>query len=177
MIPIAYLKECFTAQADGSLVWNTRPAHHFTSQTAQKCATTMTAGKVAGQKTAKGYIRLHVAIDGGYQKLMAHRVVWAMHTGQWPEGALDHVNGDRADNRIANLRSATAEQNASNARRRKDKTCAKGVCFQKRTGKWRARICAEGKSYHLGLFLTAEAASQAYAQAAARLHGEFARLA
>lgn len=110
----------------------------------------------------------------------AHRLAWLYVNGDWPSRKIDHRDGDRANNRITNLRLATDKQNCQNARLRKSsKTGLKGVYFQ---GVVAARPYAAaiqtgiGKRY-LGCFATPEEAHAAYA-AAARLHfGEFARAA
>jgi hypothetical protein len=94
--------------------------------------------------------------------------------GKWPDGYLDHANGDRADNRISNLRSATPSQNNANRRRARNNISGfKGVWFRQRTGKWQAEIRKDGKSRHLGLFPTAADAHAAYCAAAREIHGAY----
>jgi len=88
-----------------------------------------------------------------------------------PSDEIDHINGDRADNRIANLRIATHAQNLANQRTRK-KRRFKGVCFHLRSQKWMASC---GEKY-LGLFETPELAAAAYDSAAIEMFGAFARL-
>jgi hypothetical protein len=106
----------------------------------------------------------------------AHRVAWALHYGEWPCGEIDHINGIRHDNRICNLRIATGPENSRNLKRRSDNTSGyKGVSKVAATGKWRAYINLNGKQYSLGYYDTAEAAAAAYANAAPKFHGEFAR--
>jgi hypothetical protein len=107
----------------------------------------------------------------------AHRLAWLYVYGEWPARELDHINGDGCDNRIVNLRLATASENMRNRRRRSDNTSGfKGVSWSKRSGRWIAHIGINRKIIHLGLFDTKEAAAAAYAEAAARLHGKFANL-
>lgn len=95
-----------------------------------------------------------------------------------PKGKfVDHISGDRLDNRRANLRFATNAQNKWNAVQHRDNTSGfKGVSWAKQAKKWRAKICRFEKQYHLGYFKTPAAAHAAYCAAAARLHGEFARV-
>lgn len=130
------------------------------------------AGDVAGCENGQGYIRIYV--DGiGYK---AHRLAWLYVYGEMPP-ELDHINGNRSDNRIANLRSVTRAQNKMNCRTYKNCTSGlKGATFNKRAQKWKAQIQRDGKKVGLGYFETAEAAHEAYAVAANALHGEFARL-
>lgn len=86
------------------------------------------------------------------------------------------MNGNRLDNRAANLREATRAQNAANAPVRRDsRSGVKGVRQDGRTGKWIASIKAGGHAKHLGVFESVEAAAAAYRAAAQRLHGRFAR--
>jgi HNH endonuclease/AP2 domain len=92
-----------------------------------------------------------------------HRLVWLYHYGTWPTEQIDHANGDNTDNRIENLREATNGENCQNQRHR-------GVTFEARNGRWRARIMVDNKSTSLGYFATESEALDAYAQAKQRLH-------
>jgi hypothetical protein len=89
---------------------------------------------------------------------------------------IDHVNGDPADNRLENLRLATHQQNLCNKRRGRNNSGLKGV-YLRPNGKFTASVAFNQRSFYLGCFDTAGEAHAAYAFAAARLHGEFARAA
>jgi len=107
----------------------------------------------------------------------AHRLAWFHTYGAWPAGDLDHVNGNRADNRLTNLREASRSENCWNSRKSKNNTSGfKGVFWSVARGKWYAQILVDYRTHNLGYFPTAEAAATAYAEAAARLHGKFANL-
>lgn len=95
-----------------------------------------------------------------------------------PEGLeVDHINGNRLDNRECNLRIVTPSKNQYNRRmQRNNKTGYKGVSFDRSRGKFMASISANGKQINLGRFKTAEEAARAYNQAALELHGEYAFL-
>lgn len=128
-------------------------------------------GKAAGGLRS-GY--LLIKIDG--RKYGAHRLAWLYSHGAWPTGRIDHINGVGLDNRLANLRDATAAQNCANSRRWRGKELPKGVRLTAQ-GRYQARISFEKKQIALGTFLTVDEAAAAYASAAARLYGEFARAA
>jgi hypothetical protein len=90
---------------------------------------------------------------------------------------VDHINGNKLDNRRANLRNCTRSENARNCSVRSDNTSGyKGVFWHKQHGKWSARIKLNGKRHHLGDFDTPTEAGAAYDKAAHEMHGEFARL-
>jgi hypothetical protein len=127
-------------------------------------------GSVAGHNS---YKRLNVRVDG--QSYSAHRLAWFYVYGVWPTKFIDHINGDTSDNRIANLREASNQENMRNLKLRvTNKTGAKGVCV---TGKrFSAFIKANYKSIGLGTFDTIDEAAHAYNKAAIALHGEFACL-
>lgn len=93
----------------------------------------------------------------------AHRVAWAVQHGRWPDGVIDHINGDVADNRLCNLRDVPNEVNLRNARRRIDNASGvAGVYWNKAIGKWTAGARTAPKVYkHLGCFSTREEAISA----------------
>ena len=121
----------------------------------------------AGSPNQKGHI--NIGIDG--VRYRAHRLAWLYVYGRWPEKELDHINRVKADNRIANLREVSRSQNVQNTLlRANNKSGQKGVCWKKEKGVWGASIAVNGKQYHLGYYLSVEAASAAYKKAAARFH-------
>jgi hypothetical protein len=99
------------------------------------------------------------------RNLMAHRVAYAIHHGHDPLGTIDHINGDRSDNRIRNLRDCPMRVNAKNLSLRKDnKFGSPGISYKRRpkSGKnWFASIRVDGKSIYLGTFATLEDAISA----------------
>lgn len=108
--------------------------------------------------------------------LMAHRVIWAIHNGSFPDFEIDHINGDKMDNKLSNLRLATLTQNQHNTGlRATNSTGYKGVSFRKNQGRFTSSISVNSKSVHLGSFDTAELASEAYQIAAKRYHKDFYR--
>jgi hypothetical protein len=92
----------------------------------------------------------------------AHRVAWAIHYGEWPNGEIDHINHDICDNRICNLRIVDRTENMRNASFRKDnKSGATGVWYRKDTGKWAARLGSGRSARNLGSFATFDEAHRA----------------
>jgi len=133
-----------------------------------KNAGNVKAGKIAGV-VLNGYRRINIGDDC----YLGHHLAWLFVHGEWPK-AIDHINGNRDDNRIDNLRLATPSQNGANKRKPESNTSGrKGVTIAE-NGKFVASIRCLGKDYHLGTFGTLEDASEAYLAAAKKLFGEFA---
>ncbi len=129
-------------------------------------------GQEVGTKHHHGYLKVYIS----GVRYMAHRLAFLWVYGRWPDVCVDHINGQRSDNRIANLREATAAQNIRNQGSHKDsRTGIKGVT-RKPNGKWAAQIGYGGKNRFLGTFSTPEAAQRAYETAARQHHGEFVRI-
>lgn len=127
-------------------------------------------GKVAGTPLVTG----HVQIGLDHVPYYAHRIIWKMMTGDDPKSEIDHKDTDPGNNRWLNLRRATHGQNTSNKGVRADsRTGLKGVTPHK--SGFISQIRYRGKNHYLGLFKTPEAAHAAYCEAAAKLHGAFAR--
>lgn len=118
---------------------------------------------VAGTKSSKGYLRIQID-----RKIYpAHRLAWVYVYGAWPKGFIDHINRDRADNRLCNLRDATASENMRNCGVRKNNTSGyKGVSYWAHKKLWAAQIRLNNKNTLLGMFDTPEAAAAAYKTAA-----------
>ena len=125
-------------------------------------------GRQAGSFSPGGYRDVH--IHGRNYKV--HRLIWLYVHGRWPTHEIDHKNGDRADNRLTNLREATRRQNTHNIRLRNDsRSGVKGVGWHAQAKKWQAKI----RGTHIGLFTDINEAAEAYRVAAERHYGEFAR--
>jgi hypothetical protein len=134
----------------GALTWKSRSLIWFNSERARSVWNSRYAGKPAFGKTNKeGYFRGSL-LGKRYQ---AHRVAWAIHYGKWPEKQIDHINGDRADNRIANLRDVSRAQNQKNMRLSSANTSGvSGIYWCSNAKQWRAVITSDGKRHHLGYF-------------------------
>ena len=130
------------------------------------------SGKVeAGVIGATGYL----AIGIGKKIYKAHRLAWFMQHGEMPKCGIDHINGNRLDNRIENLRLANTSENNQNRKvaHRNNKSGLLGVSMRRRNGEPRyfsARIRIDNKLISLGSYPTAELAHQAYLNAKRELH-------
>jgi hypothetical protein len=119
----------------------------------------------------------YLATSLGGKSYYAHRLVWLYHHGTTPH-MLDHIDGNSANNRIENLRECTNAQNQYNSLKKiNNKSGFKGVIYQESPfNPWTARIVFRGKQIYLGRYPTPERASEAYALAAEKYAGPFARL-
>lgn len=123
-----------------------------------------TQGELATFDHSRGYLSVCI----GRKQYLAHRVIYLMQTGLWPEH-IDHINHDKRDNSWRNLRSVEQETNNRNMPiQTNTKTGVVGVSLHKPTGKYRAYITVNGKAKHLGLFETVSAAQAAREQASTR---------
>lgn len=129
-------------------------------------------------------VRINLRRDGSMGAIYAQarvdgRLV-TMHSviaGEIAQHEIDHRDGDGLNNRRANLRPASHGQNMCNSRTRTDNTSGfKGVCFDKRAGKWKAYIRSKGRLIDCGLHPSPQSAAEAYARASAKFHGEFGRV-
>lgn len=117
------------------------------------------AGSVAGSISDKSYL---VIVCMG-RLLQAHRIAWLLTHGKWPLGDIDHINGNRTDNRIANLRDVTRSVNQQNLKgARRDNTTGHLGVKRARNGRFEARINLHGRYVHIGTFPTAAEAHAAY---------------
>lgn len=124
-------------------------------------------GDLAGGCHGNRYRRIR--IDG--KLYLAHRLAWLYMTGAWPDNQIDHVNGVRDDNRIANLREATNAENQQNrAKDVRNTSGFPGVSWCRRDSKWRGLIKFEGRQKYLGVFDSPADAHAAYLKAKAERH-------
>jgi hypothetical protein len=125
-----------------------------------------------GQKTHWGYFVIAI----NRLQFFTHRLAFLYMMGRGPQEDVDHIDGDRANNRWGNLREATGSQNKYNTGLRGHNTTGfRGVFRHNQTGKWVARIKAGEQRVNLGSFPTPEEASKAYEAAAKEAFGEYYR--
>lgn len=123
-----------------------------------------------------GFIRNGYIIIGINQKeYRAHRLAWLYVYGYMPNKFIDHINLNKSDNRICNLRQATKSQNAMNVKlSSKNKSGYKGVSWNKEKNKWKVALKLNGIQKHFGYFSNLEFASLVAKEAINKYHKEFA---
>lgn len=129
------------------------------------------SGKQAGSVRGSGYMQIQVC----GKRFYSHRVAFFLFYGYWPSGIIDHINGDKKDNSIRNLRDCNKSLNGGNSKKSKNRTSKfKGVS-RYRDGRWLAQISKDGKNYFLGYHVSEIDAAMAYAEAADNLYGNFSK--
>lgn len=140
----------------GKLYWKKREERFFARASEYTRWNNRYAGKEACNKKCDGGYLIGSIFKNLYK---THRLIWKLYYGTEPE-QIDHINGKRNDNKISNLRAATAAINAKNAARRKDnKSRITGVFWDKKSKKWRASINVNNKKICLGCYDSLDAAA------------------
>lgn len=121
-------------------------------------------GKLIKSKNTKGYIFCKVFQQKKPYSILAHRLAWYLYYGKLPDNCIDHIDGDKTNNKIENLRDITNQQNQWN------KKTAKGYFWNKRNKKFMSCIRLNGKTIHLGYFDNEQDARNAYLEAKTKLH-------
>ena len=169
--PIEFIRQCLSYDIEtGKMYWHTRPVSMFKDDSrwtaAQAAARWNTRYAGAEAFTAYDGYGYKVGALGG-RTYRAHRIAWVVCHGAWPDH-VDHINGDRADNRIENLRSVTQADNVRNASISIRNTSGRtGVSWYARLGMWRAYIATGDGVKHLGYFHTLDDAALARSNAEA----------
>jgi hypothetical protein len=155
MVTQERLKELLSYDPEtGIFIWNNRTGKR-------------PAGSVAGCKEHRGY----VVITADRKRYYAHRLAWIYCNGQNPFNEIDHINGNKSDNRIKNLRDVTAKENHQNLKKATARNISSGFLgVRKLNGKYLAQITIEGKDRHLGTFNSAEEAHAVYIYAKRKFH-------
>lgn len=172
----------------GKLYWTERPDDHFLwDQCAHRAWNSVFPGKEAGvicyQKSTGriAYVSVSTMFFGFKYKMMAHRIVLALHGIRPAQGmVVDHIDGDASNNRFENLRVCTHAQNIMNSAkyrhyRGRERTLPRGVTKEPRCERYRAQISINGKRIYLGIFPTPEEAYEVFKAKAQEMHGEFFR--
>ena len=156
---------------DGELYWKNAVLSDANKLTASDKRHLLLAGRRVGSDNGAGYLR--TSYRG--KRYYVHQLVFLMFHGHMPK-LLDHINGNRMDNRIENLREVTPTQNLMNTCIRKDNTSgAKGVYWNKNAQKWNARVQVNKKEVSLGLYSDYELACLMALEARETYYGQFLR--
>lgn len=124
-------------------------------------------GDITGCPNEKGYLLISLQ----NRLYRAHRLAWLYVHGEWPPAEIDHIDGNRSNNAISNLRPSTHAQNMQNlAKKSSNSSGATGVHWARNRSKWKAEIGANGSVVRLGSFSSKEEARNAYLAAKAKLH-------
>lgn len=162
----------------GRLYWLRRPVEMFAVTTqSQAHNAAIWNGKFAGKEAFTSTDKRGARQGALFNQLyLAHRVAFALHFGRWPEGTVDHRDGDPGNNRPENLREATQQENCRNQRPKGGVSHYKGVSWDSRRSTWRTMARDRtGKHRHVGTFADEIAAAHAYDAFVHREHGDFAR--
>lgn len=141
-------------QLTGNLIWKINLVHHKIK------------GKTAGCLNAEGYRKVTI----NKHTYMVHRIIWLWHYGFWPKIGLDHINGDKIDNRINNLREATEAENNQNKRKHQSNNKSGYLGVSPHEKKWQAVITINKKQIYLGLYDDPELAHAAYINKKREVH-------
>ena len=158
MITQQLLHELFKYK-DGNLYWKVKPCKNIS------------IGAKAGSKAHNGYL-----VVGIKNKVyLIHRIVFMLHHGYLPK-FIDHIDEDKTNNKIENLREATSSENKCNISLKKNNTSGiKGVFWEKSRKKWRASCIKNGKRYDAGFYADIEDAKKAVEILRNSIHGSFAK--
>lgn len=170
----SYLRECVSYDKDtGIFYWRERPRSHFRTDRGHKVFLSQKAGKPVGTFNKEKY--LIISIDK--VQYYAHRLAWLYIHGYFPSDSIDHINGDRGNNRIKNLREVTRAQNQQNLSGHKNnKTGIMGVFWCEELQSFIAYIQINKKRKHLGCFKSKADAINARLEAEKMLHPYSARV-
>lgn len=150
----------------GDLIWRHRPRKMFSEgynggETSWKTWNSRYAGRLASNVGSGGYVRVNIM----GKRYLAHRLIWMMVHGEWPQ-EVDHINGNRTDNRLCNLRAVDRQENMRNVARRSDNSSGfTGVSYAKRENRYLAYITIDKVMRVIGRFNTIEEAVAARAKA------------
>lgn len=161
-ISIEILRQLLVYQPEtGKLFWLYRPLSTFPTTRACNIWNARFAGKEAFTALSEGYKvgRIHKKM------YKAHRVIWALYYGNWPNDYIDHIDHNRDNNRIENLRITSHSENCKNRSKVFSSGNVTGIYFLPKLNSWRARIRHNGKTIHLGYFKNKCDAAHAYENA------------
>lgn len=154
-VPYNFLSECYGFTADGLLYWLDRPKAHFKTEAAWLAWKSRCLGKNPGSLDKQGYLQVALHYKGKVQRLHVHRVIMSLNLKRDLKRTevVDHINQDRSDNRLENLRLVDHSTNALNTEPRVNNTSGhKNISWCRQKSKWQVS-CKVGKSRkHVGFY-------------------------
>lgn len=144
-IELSRLKECLEYnQLTGELLWKNRPLSHFCNSRVCNSWNAKHAGKIAGNIKHAGEDRTqYIAVKIDRITFSAHRLIYAIVKGEWPDLVIDHIDGNGTNNRWSNLRVCSQKENMQNlVVRKNNKTRITGIHWHKAFSGW--AVCRKG---------------------------------
>lgn len=163
-VPYEFLSQCYGFQPDGSLYWRDRPKNHFQTEQAWLSWNTRCFGKAIGSLDKQGYVQVALHCNGKVQRLHAHRIIMSLHLKRDLKRTeiVDHINQNRSDNRLQNLRLVDHSVNALNTPPRSNNTSGhKNISWCKQKGKWQVSCVLGGNRKHVGFYTELSVAVEA----------------
>lgn len=154
-VPYKFLSECYWFSDEGVLYWTNRPMNHFKTSSAWKGWFTRCYGKPVGSLDKQGYVQVALHYNNKIQRLHAHRVIMSLHLKRDLKRTevVDHIDGNRSNNKLENLRLVDHSVNALNTPPRKNNTSGeKHISWCKQKSKWQVSSVKLGKRKHVGFY-------------------------
>ncbi len=154
---------------NGLVFWKPKPESKKNNRWNGRYANTL-----AGTLHNSGYLRISVKLDGKVHYVFVHTLLWSAYQQEWYTGTLDHINRDKLDNRICNLRKASRSQNAVNVVHRIGRSGYRGVSFDPRSNTYYSRISINTEYEHILTTSCPVEAAKAYDKRATEAYGDYA---
>jgi hypothetical protein len=154
-VPHSFLSECFDYTKEGVLLWKLRPKEHFKTLPAWKGWFTRCYNKPVGCIDLQGYYNFALHYNGKIQRLHVHRVIMSLYLGRDLERTeiVDHIDWDRTNNSLSNLRLVDHSVNAKNTSPRKNNTSGqKNIWWCKSKNKWQVSATRDKNKIHVGFY-------------------------
>lgn len=169
-MPLALANRLFLAKGR-DIIWRNRPRSDFKYDYSHARWNKKNSGKVAGSVKSDGYLHIVVTISGRKLAFKAHRIMWLLCKGAHPSRSIDHIDHDKSNNEISNLRSVSISDNGKNRSIGLNNTSGFiGVSWSKVNSKWHASLKTNGEFVHVGFFDKKDDAVKARSKAN-KIHG------
>lgn len=157
-ITAEYVRECLDYDPEtGLATWKRRPVEHFSSNRICNLWNSKHSNKEAGTLKKTNYRQVTI----NHKRYTVHRLAWLIVYGEWPKNDIDHIDKDRRNNKITNLRDVTNSENQKNRSMNRNNTSGHTGIKLVPNGNWVVVICVNGKNKTIGTFRDKEDAIQA----------------